>query len=132
MEELFTQALLASSALTAHVGDRIKWKRQDQGAALPHVTLHRLHVRRFYTMKGRVPTIQARLQIDIDAGSDAEAGAVLDLVAGVIDTLNARPLLVLLNDDPPDGWTPEAGPDADLSSDVFRRSLDANAWHWPG
>lgn len=129
MEELLTAALMASTALTGLVGDRVHWKKLPDRAALPSVILHRYGAERVNTLAGRSPTTGWRVQFDCWAGTDEAAGAVRDAVLAVLDELTEAPLQVVLNADPPDYWSPGEGPDADRSTDLYRQSLDAQVWH---
>lgn len=130
MEELLTAALMGSTGLTTLVGDRIHWRKLPESARLPAVSMFRITARRDSTQAGRVPTTAWRVQIDGWAGSDAEASAVRDAVIAVLDTLRRPPLQALLEDDPPDGWTP-GEPDTDRATDIYRASVDVTLWHSP-
>ncbi len=123
------QALLASSALTDLVGDRVKWERLDQDSQLPGVVLLQAASRpRSYTQKRRVPLTAYIVQIDCWAETSTEASAVKAAVIAVLDGLKTRPLQAFIEADR-SGWSPAAGPGAENTSDLYRASLDVRLWH---
>lgn len=64
MEEQLIQRLLASTGVTALVGQRVWPGRRTQGSALPAIVAHRIDGGRDYHLKGDSGLSAARMQID--------------------------------------------------------------------
>lgn len=136
MEELLTAALLASASVTALVGGtdapRIYWKKLPSADALPALILHEIPSSSpDYTMGGRSALTAYAVQIDCWGGTMAEALALRRAVEaweGPLRPLRAPPLQVFVTRHHA-GWDPATGPDASRSTDLYRASVDLDAWH---
>lgn len=132
MEELLTAALLASASVTALVGERVQWRKLPVAEALPAVILHQVASSGTdYTMGGRSLLTAYAVQIDCWAGTMAEALAVrraIEAWAGPLRPLRDPPLQVFVTRHHA-AWDPATGPDASRSTDLYRASLDLDAWH---
>lgn len=64
MEEALPKYLLASSGLTALIGQRIDWAARPQASALPALVLHMISGAPEYDDDGEVGLFTARIQFD--------------------------------------------------------------------
>ncbi len=85
-------ALLADTALSALVGDRIKWDVLRQGARLPAIRLFMVSAPRDYDMEGREPLVGHLVQLDVIAGSLADREDVARALVAALDALSEPPL----------------------------------------
>lgn len=129
MEGVITAALLATTALTDLVQQRVSWGRLPERKKLPCVVAHRIPVSgRLYTFKGRSPTTQWLVQFDCWAESDKDACAVRDALIEALDGQNEAPLQAFVERDH-SSWDDAEAPGAQRTTDIFRASVDARVWH---
>lgn len=82
--------LVAASAVTALVGQRVYWVDRPQGHALPAVTLQTVSEEREQNLKGFEGLQRARVQVDIWARSYAEQRQVTEAVIAALITAAAQ------------------------------------------
>jgi hypothetical protein len=76
MEAALRSYLLASSGLSALIGDRMTWGFTSQGGPLPRVTLQRISGGPEYADEGEVNLSETRVQIDCYAATSEAVRAV--------------------------------------------------------
>lgn len=129
MEDLLSQALLASAPLADLVDRRIHWDKLVDREQVPAITLHLMAGRpRLYTMKRRVPLTTYVVLIKCWGGTNESASQVKLRVIAVLDTLNTKPLQAFIEGDGA-GWAPAPGPGADDTSDLFDARTNVRLWH---
>lgn len=123
MEAHLIALLLADPALAALVGGRIRPLRRMQGADLPAITLRRIGGAPIHTHAGPADLSRARLQIDIWAEFLADALAVRDAAAAILDAAAdpAGPIRAALRRDARDL--------SEAEGTLVRLSLDYHIWH---
>ena len=126
MEYNLTAALLAWTALTDRVGQRITWNVRPQGETVPAVLLTRVAGTRHYTMTERSGLTETLIQVDVWAASLAEALAVKTVLLGLFDSLTAAPFQRCFVEAERDSFEPGDGPD---ELHLHRASLDVRVWH---
>jgi hypothetical protein len=129
MEEALTKHLLASTAVTAMVGDRITWDERPQGDSLPSLVLQVIDGAPEYSDEGSARLTTLRVQIDCWAthADGANGGTIAKQlgravaealpVAMMIDGIDFQGVFPEIIHD----FAPEIGPG---QVKFFRRSLD--------
>jgi hypothetical protein len=129
MEEEFTAALNVSAELAAVFGERIHWDEVPAGKPLPALCIHDLSSAEIdYTLKGRTATTGWRLQLDCWAATARQAIAGRTALLATLDRINEAPLQVVV-ERLHGGSDRVAGPAADRTTTLRRRSLDVLVWH---
>lgn len=86
MEEALTNHLLAGTALSSLVANRITWATRPQASALPAVVLHKISGAPLYADDGETGLFDGRIQVDSWGRTYSEAKnaarAVKDRLAG--------------------------------------------------
>lgn len=127
MEEALVQQLLANSALTNLVGQRITWSLRDQGSALPAIVLVLVYDPPEYLMDARGGFTETVLQMDCWGRTYGEAKTVaraLDAaLAGLTDPFR-RAFIDAFSDDAFRDDAPVSGG----GSTLYRTSLDVRLW----
>lgn len=72
--------LAGDAGVTAIASTRVGWGRRRQGSALPAVTLYRVSGAPTYAMEGPDGYVEARVQVDLFADTQAEVMALRDAV----------------------------------------------------
>jgi len=126
METALTSLLLAHTALTTLVWQRITFNNRQQATGLPAVVLNRISGERIYHMGGSSNLTQSRIQIDCYGATwpqaKSVARAVISRLSGFNGTATASVIRAAMLDSERhffDGEDPEA---------VHRVSLDFNIW----
>lgn len=127
MEEALTAHLLASSGLTALVGDRIDWARRPQGKRLPAVVLFVVDALPAYTMQGPTSLVSSRIQVDCwgetYASVKAVAREVTQALSGIDEVINGVDLRGGFKEAERDSFEVGGG-----GADLYRVSLDFTIW----
>lgn len=130
MEELLREALLANTALTALVGQRVTWLDRPQGSALPAVTLQIAAGARSYTMSGPVGLIAFVIQVDVWGGTYKSMKQVSRALIDALHSLKTAPLQAFI-DSESETSERQDGPDATSSTTFYRTRLDCRVWFTP-
>lgn len=85
MKQQVRALLLANSAVTALVGNRIDWKKNAQGAAYPRITLHGVGRTIGSHMQGPDAIQVSRVQINCVALTYAQGNAVGEAVLAALN-----------------------------------------------
>jgi hypothetical protein len=121
MEAALIAKLLASTGVTALVGQRINWVRRPQGAALPCIVLHQIDGAPDVHHGGPSGLVQSRVQADCWAetygGAKAVARAIETAITAQTFTQGAIRFDCILIADERDTTFDETTP-------IFRTSLD--------
>jgi hypothetical protein len=127
-EALLAYLTGAGSGLPALVGTRIAWGMNDQGAALPRVSLFRADSVPEYADDGEANLFVSRVQVDCYATTYASAQAlgraVRARVSAVVVTQGATDFQSIYIEDEQD--TVET---YDGGRNVFRVRIDLMVWH---
>ena len=127
MEAALRSYLLASSAVSTLVGDRLTWGFSKQGDVLPRVTLQRISGGPEYSDEGEAGLSNQRVQVDCYGATSASARAVYEAIRARISGANFTQSGVEFNiyidsvRDEPDAY--EGGRQEHLVS------LDLMVWH---
>lgn len=130
MEELLRAALLANTALTALVGQRVTWLVRPQSSALPAVTLQVASAPRTYHMAGPDDLVAYLVQVDVWGGTYASMKQASRAVVAAMHALNAPPLQAFV-DSEFESAERQDGPDASSSTTFYRTRLDCRVWFTP-
>lgn len=84
MEAALIAQLLATTGITALVGNRINWARRPQGSALPAIVLHRIDGSPDYHLTGSSGLVESRVQVDCWGLSYGSAKAVARAVEAAV------------------------------------------------
>ncbi|OLP56669.1 hypothetical protein BJF92_11310 [Rhizobium rhizosphaerae] len=125
MEESLMAHLLASTDLTAIVGQRIRYGRASQTDARPFVVLQVVSGSETYTMAGPSGYRVSRLQVDCYAESYATAKRAVRAVRAALSDFREGGIQGVFIDSERD--LPAA--DAGNVSTLFRSSIDINVHH---
>lgn len=128
MQEALTQYLLASTGLTAIVGQRITWNTRGQGAPLPAITLHTIDDLPGYVMSGPDGLASARIQIDCWGQSYANARLAARHVKARLSGMDVTVAGESLRGGFFEGDR-ESFERSDSGESVYRVSLDVIVWH---
>ncbi|RZJ44972.1 MAG: DUF3168 domain-containing protein [Brevundimonas sp.] len=127
MEAALIAELLATTNLTALVGQRINWLRRSQGAALPAVVLHRIDGTPDYHLTAASGLVESRIQADCWGRTLAESLAVANAVEAALSGRRFERGVIrfdaILIADRRDDSFDESG------SALFRSSLDLMVHH---
>ncbi|MBX9758702.1 MAG: DUF3168 domain-containing protein [Beijerinckiaceae bacterium] len=127
MEEAFRAYLVADTALAALISTRLTWGLNDQGSALPRVTLQRISGNPEYSDEGEAGLSEARVQADCFAttyaGAIAIARAIKARVSGENFTQDSITFDVFIDSERDFTEMFEGG------REVHRVSVDLMVWH---
>jgi len=119
MEEAFVTYLLADSATSALVSNRINWGVRPQGSSLPAVVLQRISGNFNYETNGPSGLVESRLQIETYAATYASAQAAMRAIVSAVSGLRTTQDNIKFN-----------GCFVNSQSDAFERSNDgASKYH---
>lgn len=124
MEENLTSLLLANSALTALIGQRLTWNTRQQGAAVPAVILTVVSNIPDYTHDGETIGTH-RVQIDCWAKTFSSAVAVGRAVDAALSGYKGGSFQGIFKDAERQSF--ETG--AEAAERFYRVSLDYMIWH---
>ena len=128
MEEDIRTRLLATSGVTALVGQRVYCGSRPQGAVLPDVIINRISGAPIYTDDGESGLAEARLEIECwgttYASAKNVARAVIASLSAFFGTVGDTTFQYILLDAERD--LREGG--ANSSEYLFRTQLDFNCW----
>jgi len=127
MEEALIARMLATTGITAEVGQRVTWKRRGQGTALPCIVLHRIDGERDYTQAGASGLVESRIQADCLGNSFLSAKSVARAAEAVLSGARftqsgIRFDAILIADERDDTEDQDGKP-------LFRTSLDLMVHH---
>lgn len=121
--------LLAQTALTALVGQRIDWLKRPQGSALPSITLQTASAPRDYGLAGRVGLTGYLVQFDIWGSSFKQTQDTLAALIPALDALTASPFQGAFIENQRESFETQEGVDAAGSTTFYRVSVDVRLWH---
>lgn len=125
MKEDFRALILSDPGITALVGDRLAWGQRNQAEALPALVANRISLNQNYTHQGRTSLSQARVQLDVYAASEDEAGAIeaaIDTFLQPVAFVAGATSFTITTDSRRENWEGESK-DAER---LFRISTDFN------
>lgn len=127
MEEAIRTRLLATTAVTTLVGNRVYWGSRPQGGLLPDVVLMRISGAPIYTDDGEADLASARIEAQCYAHTYASAKAVGRAVSGSLSAFFNTYFRNILLDSERDFR--EGGSNA--AEYLFRSNLDFIVWWKP-
>lgn len=127
MEEQLAGYLLADNAITALVGQQVRWQVRPQASSLPALVLHHISAVRRYTNGGPSDLVTSRVQTDCWAltyeGALALSRAVRARLSGVREQLNGIDVQGIFLDSESHEYDPDA------QEKVHRVRFDFEIWH---
>ncbi len=129
MEEDLLAKLLATTAVTAIVGDRISWGGRVDGEPLPAIALHLISAPRDYTLRGQTRLVGSRVQADCWDGTWLGAKALSRVVSATLSGLKEGAFTGIFILDERHGDEKGEGASGPDPTDFYRTSLDLQVRH---
>jgi hypothetical protein len=127
MEEALRAYLIADTALSALISTRLAWGVNDQGGAMPRVTLQVISGSPEYSDEGESGISENRVQVDCFASTYASAKAVARAISARISgasfTQGSVRFNIFIDSERDDAEAFDGG------REVHRVSMDLMVWH---